>query len=497
MRLVKGWGAVGLAAGLLLGALVPAAAKDTLVLGLQVEPPGLDPTVAAPTAIREVVWGNLFEGLVTLDRAGKLQPLLARSWTVSPDGLTYRFALQPGVTFHNGTPFEASIVKFSLDRARAPGSTNAQKQFFEPIASVEAPDGLTAIVTLKHPVGLFLYWLAWGDAVMVDPGTVEGNRTAPVGTGPFMFKAWQRGDHVDLVRNPRYWRAGLPHLAGVTFRFIGDPQAEAAALRAGDIDGFPNFGAPELFAAFQKDSRFETVAGVTPRKLVAGLNCAVTPLSDVRVRRAMMQAVDRRAVMDAVFSGLGTPIGSHFAPSDQGYVDTTGVLPFDPAKARALLAEAGFPQGFGLTMKVPQMAETTRSAEVLQAMLADVGITLTLQPTEFPARWIDEVFLRHDFEVTAIDHAEPMDIAIYARPTYYFGYRNPAFDATVAAAEATGDQAERDRLMGEAQRTLAADVPALYLFALPRLGIWKKGLAGLWPDEPLPQTVVTEARWTE
>lgn len=211
----------------------------------------------------------------------------------------------------------------------------------------------------------------------------------------------------------------------------------------------------------------------------------------------MMQAVDRRAVMDAVFSGLGTPIGSHFAPSDQGYVDTTGVLPFDPAKARALLAEAGFPKGFGLTMKVPQMAETTRSAEVLQAMLADVGITLTLQPTEFPARWIDEVFLRHDFEVTAIDHAEPMDIAIYARPAYYFGYRNPAFDATVAAAEATGDQAERDRLMGEAQRTLAADVPALYLFALPRLGIWKKGLAGLWPDEPLPQTVVTEARWTE
>lgn len=204
MRLVKGWGAVGLAVGLLLGALVPVAAKDTLVLGLQVEPPGLDPTVAAPTAIREVVWGNLFEGLVTLDRAGKLQPLLARSWTVSPDGLTYRFALQPGVTFHNGTPFEASIVKFSLDRARAPGSTNAQKQFFEPIASVEAPDGLTAIVTLKHPVGLFLYWLAWGDAVMVDPGTVEGNRTAPVGTGPFMFKAWQRGDHVDLVRNPRY-----------------------------------------------------------------------------------------------------------------------------------------------------------------------------------------------------------------------------------------------------------------------------------------------------
>lgn len=496
MRQTTWWGA-WLAAAVLLGALAPAVAKDTLVLGLQVEPPGLDPTVAAPTAIREVVWGNLFEGLVTLDRAGRVQPLLAKSWAVSPDRLTYTFKLQPGVTFHNGTPFEAGVVKFSLDRARAAGSTNAQKQFFEPIASVEAPDPLTAVVTLKHPVGLFLYWLAWGDAVMVEPRTADGNRTAPVGTGPFMFKAWQRGDHVDLVRNPNYWRAGVPQLASVTFRFIGDPQAEAAALRAGDIDGFPNFGAPELFAAFQKDPAFEAVAGVTPRKLVAGLNCAVTPLSDVRVRRAMMQAVDRRAVMDAVFSGLGTPIGSHFAPSDQGYIDTTGVLPFDPVKAKALLAEAGYPQGFSLTMKVPQMAETTRSAEVLQAMLADVGITLKLAPTEFPARWIDEVFLKHDFEVTTIDHAEPMDIAIYARPTYYFGYRNPAFDAAVAGAESTGDQAERDRLMGEAQQILAADVPALYLFDLPRLGIWRKGLVGLWPDEPLPQTVVTDAHWTE
>ena len=362
---------------------------------------------------------------------------------------------------------------------------------------MEAPDPLTAVVTLKRPVGLFLTWLAWGDAVMIDPKTADGNRTTPVGTGPFMFKAWQRGDHVDLVRNPHYWRAGVPRLASVTFRFIGDPQAEAAALRAGDIDGFPNFGAPELFAEFQKDSRFEAVAGVTPRKLVAGLNCAVAPLSDVRVRRAMMQAVDRRAVMDAVFSGLGTPIGSHFAPSDRGYLDTTGVLPLDPVKAKALLAEAGFPQGFGLTMKVPQMAETTRSAEVLQAMLAEIGITLTLAPTEFPARWIDEVFLKRDFEMTAIDHAEPMDIAIYARPTYYFGYHNPVFDAAVAGAETTSDPAERDRLMGEAQKILAADVPALYLFDLPRLGIWKKGLVGLWPDEPLPQTVVAEAHWTE
>ena len=469
--------------------------KDTLVLGMPVEPPGLDPTVAAPTAIREVVWNNLFEGLVTLDEGGHVKPLLAKSWSVSADGLSYTFALQPGVRFHNGTPFDSGVVRFTLDRARAPASTNAQKQFFEPIDAIETPDPLTAVVKLKHPVGLFLYDLAWGDAVMVDPKTVDTNRTDPVGTGPFRFKAWQRGDHVDLERNPDYWRAGVPALRAVTFRFIGDANAQAAALKAGDIDGFPNFSAPELFGAFAQDDRFTTATGKTPRKLVAGLNCRVAPLSDVRVRRALMSAIDRVGVMQAAYSGFGAPIGSHYAPSDPGYIDTTGVMPFDVAKAKALLAEAGLPDGFALTMKVPQMAETTRTAEVLQAMLGDIGVKLSLVPTEFPARWIDEVFLKHDFGVTAIDHAEPMDIGIYARPDYYFGYRNPNFDALVTEADRTADPAARDRLMGQAQTILANDVPALYLFDLPRLGIWKKGLEGLWADEPLPQTLVTGARW--
>src|SRR5215471_2541862 len=127
------------------------AAKNSVVIGLVVEPEGLDPTIAAPTAIRVVTWLNLFEGLVRLDETGHVLPLLARSWTISDDGLTYTFKLQPGVKFHDGTPFDSSIVKFSLDRARAPDSTNAQKQFFEPIDHVEMRDALTAVIKLKHP----------------------------------------------------------------------------------------------------------------------------------------------------------------------------------------------------------------------------------------------------------------------------------------------------------------------------------------------------------
>jgi peptide/nickel transport system substrate-binding protein len=474
-----------------------ALSKDTLTLGMPVEPTGLDPTISAPVAIREVTWGNLYEGLVTLDKDGKVKPLLATEWTVSDDGLTYTFKLRPNVKFHNGTAFDSSIVKFSLDRARAADSTNAQKQFFEPIASIETPDPMTAVIKLKQRSGLFVYHLAWGDAVMIDPKTVDTNKTAPVGTGPFKFKDWQRGNRVDLVRNDDYWDKGVPKLASVTFRFIGDPQAEAAALRAGDIDAFPNFTAPELFGEFQKDKRFTTIVGKTPRKLVAALNNEKSPLNNVKVRQAMMAAIDRKTVIDGAYSGYGTPIGSHFAPTDRGYVDLTNVIPFNPDRAKSLLAEAGYANGFTITIKTPQMSYTTRASEIMQSMLADVGITLNIVPSEFPAKWIDEVFIKRDYEMSIIDHAEPMDIDIYSRPGYYFNYKNPKFNELVDAANKTADDNERDKLYGEAEKILANDVPAIYLFDLPRLNIWDAKLQGLWENEPISQLYVRDASWSE
>ncbi len=480
------------------GAAEPAAAaKSSLTIGLVVEPEGLDPTIAAPTTIREVTWLNIYEGLVRLDENGHVLPLLASSWTISDDGLTYRFKLQPGVTFHDGTPFDSSIVKFSLDRARAPDSTNAQKQFFEPIDHVETPDPMTAVIKLKHPTGLFLYWLAWGDSVMVAPKSVPTNKTHPIGTGPFRFKQWVQGDRIVLERNPDYWQKGKPKLDTITFRFINDPQAQAAALRAGDVDAFPEFSAAELFGEFRKDSRFATLIGATPNKLIAGMNNARKPFDDLRVRQAMMMAIDRKQVMEGAYSGLGTPIGSHYAPSDEGYIDLTGVLPYDPAKAKELLAAAGYANGFTFTMKVPQMSYTTRAAQIMQAMFAEVGVTMKIVPSEFPAKWIEEVFTNADYDMTIIDHAEPMDIDIYARPKYYFNYHNPKFNAVVDEAYATADPGKRDRLLGEAQRILAHDVPALYLFDLPFLNVQNAKLKGMWKNQPIPECDVTEAYWSE
>ncbi|MDB5511598.1 MAG: transporter substrate-binding protein [Enterovirga sp.] len=489
---------LSLAAALLLALPLSAQAapKTTLAIGMGVEPTGLDPTIAAPVAIREVTWANLFEGLVKLDSSGRVGPLLAKTWEVSADGLVYTFRLQEGVKFHDGTPMTSADVKFSLDRARAPTSTNAQKQIFAPIDAVETPDASTAVVKLKQPSGNFLYFLSWGDAAIVCQKTAETNRATPVGTGPFRFKSWARGDRVELVRSPDYWGA-KPALESVTFRFITDPQAQVAALKAGDIDAFPNIGAPELFADLKTDRRFTAVAGNTEGEIVAGMNNAKKPFDDVRVRRALMQAVDRKALVDGAYSGFGQPIGSHFSPNHPAFVDLTSVLPYDPAKAKALLKEAGYGSGLSITIKSPQMAYASRSAELLSAMLAEVGVELKIVPTEFPAKWIEEVFKAKDYDMTIVAHAEPLDIDIYGREGYYFNYRSEPFRALVAEAARTPDEAARFETYRKAQRLLAEDVPALFLFQLPKLGVWNAKLKGLWESTPIPSNDVTGVSWSE
>ncbi len=474
------------------------AAQKDLTLGMTIEPTGLDPTIAAPVAIGQVTWQNVFEGLVTIDRDGKIQPQLAKTWEISGDGLTYTFKLEDGVKFHDGEAFDSSVAKASLERARGADSVNPQKRFFAAIDTIETPDAATLVLKLKEPAGSLLYWLGWPSSVIVGTKSATEAKTTPIGTGPFKFVSWAKGDKVELAANPDYWNEDIKvKLDKVTFRFIADPQAQAAALKSGDVDAFPEFGAPELMESFKDDATLTTVIGNTELKVVAGMNNERKPFNDKRVRQALMMALDRAVIVDGAWSGYGTAIGSHYTPNDRGYVDLTGTYPYDPEKAKALLAEAGYPDGFTFTIKTPQMAYAPRSAQVMQALFAEIGVTMNIEPTEFPAKWVQDVFKGRDFDMTIVAHAEPMDIDIYARDPYYFGYKNPAFTDILKKIEATADTAEQDRLYGEAQKILAEDVPALFLFVMPKLGIWDKKLKGLWENEPIPSNVLTEVYWEE
>jgi len=494
--MMRGFAIVAVAIAGLAGFAAPAqAARDTLVLGMVLEPPHLDPTAGAAAAIDEVVYANLFEGLTRVDRTGTVQPALAESWTISDDGLVYTFKLRQGVKFHNGTAFDCSIVQFSYDRAVAEDSVNAQKGLFAPIASTACPDPHTAVVTLKLPTSTFLFSMGWGDAVMVAPDTAADNKTNPVGTGPFKFKQWVKGDRVELVRSDAYW--GTPvALKSVVFKFIADPSAAVAALMAGDVDAFPNFPAAEALAAFRADPRFAVHVGTTEGETILALNNARKPFSDVRVRRALAYAIDRQEIVDGAMSGLGTPIGSHFAPHNAAYVDLTGTYPHDVAKAKSLLAEAGYPDGFSAVITLPPPPYARRGGEIIAAQLAKVGVKVELVPMEW-AQWLDQVFKQSNFDMTIVSHTEPMDIDIYARDKYYFNYQSADYKALYQKFLETTDPAARIGVLQDIQRKLAEDEPNVFLFQLAKVGVWNAKLQGLWESSPIQANNVTEVRWTE
>ncbi len=482
-----------LAAALAFAAASAAAARTDLTMGVVLEPPHLDPTAGAAGAIDEIVYANLFEGLTRIDRDGSVVPGLASSWTVSDDGLVYTFSLRPGVRFHDGTAFTAADVVFSLDRARGPGSVNAQKALFAPIAAVEAVDPLTVRITLARPTGSFAWSLGWGDAVMVAPESAATNRTRPVGTGPFRFHRWVVGDRVELVAADAYW-GPRPALRRVVFKVIPDPTAAAAAVLAGDVDAFANIPAPESLALFEADPRFIVVVGNTEGETILALNHRRAPFDDLRVRRALGHAIDRRAVIDGAMFGHGTPIGSHFSPAHPAYVDLTDRTPYDPGIAKILLAEAGYPDGFAATLKLPPPSYARRGGEIVAAQLAEVGIEVEIIPFEW-AQWLAQVFRGHDFDMTIVSHTEPMDIGIYARDDYYFGYRSDAFNAILSELSQTSDTAGRFRLLAAAQERLAEDAVNVFLFQFAKHGVWNARLTGLWHHAPLQANDVTGVSW--
>ncbi|HZU51976.1 MAG TPA: ABC transporter substrate-binding protein, partial [Sphingomicrobium sp.] len=466
-----------------------AASQSTIVVGMPLEPPNLDPTAGAAAAVDEVVYQNIFEGLTRMTQSGSIEPALASGWTISPNLRVYIFKLRTNVHFHDGSSMTAADVKFSLDRARAPGSANAQKALLEPLAGVDVLDRSTVRIRLSRPYAELLSVLAWGDMVIVSPRSAANNATHPIGTGPFRFDRWQRGTAIELSRYPAYW-GKEPALTQVTFKFFSDPTAAYTALRSGDVDAFTNYPAPENVGEFRADRNFVVTIGSTESKTILAINNAVPPLNNILVRRALSYAIDRKAIIQGAMFGLATPIGSHFSPGDPAYIDLTGFYPHDPALARALLAKAGYPNGLDLVLRLPPRPYARRSGEMIAAQLAAVGVRVRIENMEW-SQWLDQVFGRHDFALTIVDHVEPMDYGIYGRPDYYFGYHSPTYNALLAKLDATMDAQQRKAILQQLQIQLARDAVNVFLFQQPRINIRRAGIEGLWANSPIAGTVMS------
>ncbi|MDO5632276.1 MAG: ABC transporter substrate-binding protein [Paracoccus sp. (in: a-proteobacteria)] len=470
------------------------AAQDTITLGMVLEPPNLDPTSGAAAAVDEVVYANLFEGLTRVGPDGAILPALATRWDVQEDGRVYVFHLAEGVKFHDGADFDASDVVFTLDRARAADSTNAQKVLFEGIESVEAVDPLTVRVTLSQPDGNFPFKMSWGDAVMVDPASVDQIATNPVGTGPFRLAEWRQGDRVVLTAFDGYW-GEKPALREATFRFISDPTAAYAALMAGDVDAFPNYPAPETLPQIEADPRFQVIVGTTEGETILAMNNARAPLGNVQVRKAIAHAINRQELIDGAMFGRGTPIGSHFAPHHPDYVDLTDRSAYDPDQSRALLAEAGV-ENLRLRLALPPPTYARRGGEILAAQLRAVGIETEITNMEW-AQWLETVFKGGDFDLTIVAHTEPMDIDVYAREDYYFRYARPEFVALMHQLSQTVDADQRSALLRQAQEMIADDYVNAFLFQLGKTAVADARIEGLWANSPNQSNDLTAVRWTE
>jgi len=471
------------------------ARKDaSAVLGMPLEPPGMDPTMAPAAAIGEIVHFNVLEGLTKINMDGSIVPLLAESWSIDPDGKSYTFKLRKGVKFHDGEAFEASDVKFSFERAKAEGSTNkAKKAVFDNISRIEAPDPFTVIVVLNQADGNFLFRMGENTAVILDPKSAATTSTKPIGTGPFRFESWAKGSSVTLVKNDAYRNAPAVKMKKVTFRFISDSSAQVAALLAGDLDGIPRGLLPQDAKQFKNDARFSVVAGGTEGKTIVSINNKKKPFDDVRVRRALAAAIDRKAVIDGSQDGDGQPIGSHMVPSDAGYVDLTGVNPYNPEKAKALLKEAGVTLPLNVTLTLPPPPYARKGGEIVASQLAKVGVIAKIENVEW-AQWLSGPF-KGNFDLTLISHVEPLDFDRYADPKYYWGYDSKAYNALLAQYNGSADAKTRLKLIGDIQRQLATDSVNVYLYQLPQFAVGKKQLKGLWSSSPIFANDLAALSW--
>ncbi|ESZ72741.1 ABC transporter substrate-binding protein [Mesorhizobium sp. M0761] len=491
---MKLWKTILAAAVLALAGSQAFAARTDLVIGIPLEPPHLDPTAGAAAAIDEVLYANVFEGLTRIGPNGEVLPDLAESWAISDDGKVYTFKLHTGVKFHDGSDFDAGDVKFSLDRARADNSVNAQKALFAAIDTVEVVDPATVKVTLKNPQGSFLYNLGWGDAVIVAPESADTNKEKPIGTGPFKFQSWAKGSSITLVKSDTYWGAPV-FLDKAEFRIVPDAAAAVPALLSGDIQAFPFFD-PDSVAQVKDDPRFKVVIGSTEGETILAINNKKPPFDKLEVRQAIAFALDRKAIIDGASAGLGVPIGSHMSPASKAYVDLTGLYPHNVDKAKELLKQAGLENGFKAMLKLPPPSYARLGGEIIASQLRDVGIDLEIIPVEW-AQWLDQVFTKKDYDLTIVSHTEPNDIDIYSRKDYYFNYDNPAFDKIIAELNLTSDDAKRNTLLGEAQKILADDAVVGFLYELPKVGVWDAKLQGLWENAPIQANDLTKVKWTD
>ena len=434
------------------------AANEIVVAIAQDPEDSLDPHAAASAGTREVVF-NIYEGSVTTGPTGELIPAVAESYKVSEDGLVYTFTLREGVKFHNGEPVTAEDVIYSLNRCAEHSGDSALKSAFSAIRDLQAIDEKTVTFRLDQPDMELIYFMT--AAIIPADGEL-------VGTGPFVLTERTPQESIVLERFEDYWgdKAGV---AKATYRIYEDMTALMMALKGGSVDVCAHLTSAQIRELGEEFAILEDTMNLVQ---AVYLNNAVEPFNNVKVRQAISYAIDRQMIMDVVFDGHGAAIGSNIYPKLERYFmpELVDYYTCDPAKAKQLLAEAGYPEGFDMTITVSSNYQPHMdTAEVVVQQLAAIGVRAKVQPVD-ATTWYSETYTNRQFQstITGLDAKNITARAMLERfvsdnGKNFMNYNNPEYDALYAAARSATDEASQTEAYKAMERMLTEDAANLYI----------------------------------
>ena len=475
----------------------------SVVVAVSADPGGLNPAVTTQGGVH-LVCGSIFSGLVAHDFNLNPVPDLAESWEVSPDGRTYTFRLAPGAVFHDGAPVTSEDVRFTFEQLLLKYHSRTRASVGDNLRRIETPDAHTVAFEFERPYSAFLQLVDVTNAPVMPKHLYEGTdpltnprNAAPVGSGPFKFGEWLKGDHLTLVRNEKYFKAGKPYLERVVYRVMPAASMSAIAFERGEVDYLTSAApldllrwksTPGLVVTDKGREGYATVETLIP-------NLARAPLSDVRVRRAMAHAIDRQYIVDNVAFGMGVPATGPVSRA-LAWAYNPGVAKYehDPALADRLLDEAGYGRdrgGVRFRLKFVHAASYAKVAEALRDQLRAVGINVELRLMEFAAA-VDAVYVKKDFDLGFASFENGPDPDIGVKRTVVSsnigpipfsngaGYRHPKVDELFARAASETDRQKRAAAYFEAQDILVEDVPYLWLYEPKSAAAYREGLRGMY-----------------
>ncbi len=472
--------------------------QEVLNFALSGNPDTLDPHKTSGTLTFQTL-KSVYDTLVEPDQEGKLVPALAESWEVSGDGKTWTFFLRKGVVFHNGEGLTAADVKATFERIKSEEIASPNRNEFEPITSIETPDDYTVVLKLNEPWSPLIGTLGSGWGAILPKSLIDSGHdftSQPVGTGPFRLTEWVRDSKIVLSKNEEYWMKGMPKLDTVVMNIIPERSVQVQGLITGEVD--ISYIIDEEDAPILEDSGEVTVDRYPSALiLVMPMNCRHPVLSDLRVRQAITQAIDKQKVLDVAYGG-GNIIATFMDYSNAYYKDFTDLYPYDPQRARSLLAQAGVGDDVVLEMSLPQnYPPHVKAGELYQEMLSKVGLNVELKLVDW-STWISDVYRQAKYDLTAIGHTGKLDphgtLANYGREGRYVRWINEECAQLIDKAAVTTGFEARKKLYDRALETMAKEAPFMYLGSSLRRLAYRNNVRGF---RMTPNLDTFDFRWTE